>query len=133
MKRTKRKDATELSVFIKIKEDGRYEIVDPSTDGEGIPVMLFTSVINALGKAVESFNNKRKKENRDAIICQFDSFQQWINKARSWLYGYKSKDIIALDTKGRECACGKDMELARDENAFPVTVFEVLPNRKRRS
>ncbi len=60
MKRDKRKNATELSVFIRIGEDRRYEIVDPSTDGEGIPVMLFTSIINALGKAVESFNDKRK-------------------------------------------------------------------------
>ena len=49
------------------------------------------------GKAVDSFNDKRKKENKDAVICQFDSFQQWVNKAQSWLYGYKSKDIIALD------------------------------------
>jgi len=126
MKRAKRKNATELSVFIKIGEDRKYEIVDPSTDGEGIPLLLFTSIMNALGKAVDSFNDKRKKENKDAIICQFDSFQQWVNKAQSWLYGYKSKDIIALDTKGRECICGKDMALARDENAFPVTVYKVL-------
>lgn len=62
MKRDKRKNATELSVFIKIKEDGQYEIVDPCTDGEGIPVILFTSIINALGKAVESYNEKRKNK-----------------------------------------------------------------------
>ena len=130
MKRDKRKDATELSVFIRVGEDRKYEIVDPSTDGEGIPGMLFTSIINALGKAVESYNDKRKKENKDAVICQFDSFQQWVNKARSWLCGYKSKDIIALDTKGRECTSGKDMQLARDENAFPVTVYEVLKSKK---
>ena len=130
MKRDKRKNATEISVFIRIGEDRKYEIIDPSTDGEGIPVMLFASIINALGKAVESFNDKRKKENKDAVICQFDSFQQWVNKARSWLCGYKSKDIIALDTKGRECTCGKDMQLARDENAFPVTVYEVLKSKK---
>lgn len=62
MKRDKRKDATELSVFIKIKEDGRYEIIDPSTDGERIPAMLFTSIINSLGKAIESYNEKRKNK-----------------------------------------------------------------------
>ena len=56
MKRDKRKNATELSVFIRIGEDRKYEIIDPSTDGEGIPVILFTSILNALGKAVESYN-----------------------------------------------------------------------------
>jgi len=130
MKRDKRKNTTELSVFIRFGEDRKYEIIDPSTDGEGIPAMLFTSIINALVKAVDSFNDKRKKENKDAVICQFDSFQQWVNKAQSWLYGYKIKDIIALDTKGRECTSGKDMQLARDENAFPVTVYEVLKSKK---
>ena len=68
MKRDKRKNATELSVFIKIKEDGQYEIVDPCTDGEGIPVILFTSILNALGKAVESYNEKRKNK-QNVSIC----------------------------------------------------------------
>ena len=73
MKRDKRKNATELSVFIRIGEDRKYEIIDPSTDGEGIPAMLFTSIINALVKAVDSFNDKRKKREQG---CCYLSIRQ---------------------------------------------------------
>jgi hypothetical protein len=55
---------------------------------------------------------------------QFDSFQQWVNKAPSWLtrhplYG-PHFHAICFDTKGRMCTCGSDMMRARDEDAFPV-------------
>lgn len=70
---------------------------------------------------------------------RFDTFQQWVNKASSWLTrhdeynntqhptrygdkGYRGDHFTAMafDSLGRRCRCGADMQRARDENAFPV-------------
>lgn len=56
---------------------------------------------------------------------QFDSFEEWVNKASSWLtrhqlYDGKNFRAICFDAKGRLCQIGKDFTLARDEGAFPV-------------
>jgi hypothetical protein len=65
----------------------------------------------------------------------FDSFEQWVNKANSWLRrhpqynnvehgkaGYRGTHFTALcfDTAGRICRNGADMMRARDEGCFPV-------------
>lgn len=59
----------------------------------------------------------------DRIVCEFNSFQQWVNKASSWIGGYKHSQIICLDMKGRVCECGADMMRADKDNSFPVTVY----------
>jgi len=46
----------------------------------------------------------------------FASFQEWVNKASSWIDG----KAICFDSKGRLCRMGKDFMRARDEDAFPV-------------
>ena len=52
---------------------------------------------------------------------QFDNFQQWVNKAPSWLTRRGTNvHAICYDTKGRLCRIGGDFMRARDENAFPV-------------
>jgi len=52
---------------------------------------------------------------------QFDTFQQWVNKASSWLTRRGSGiSVICYDTKGRVCRIGGDFMRARDEGAFPV-------------
>ena len=56
---------------------------------------------------------------------QFDSFQEWVNKAPSWLTrhpDYKDPTFRAycFDAKGRQCLIGRDFMRARDENAFPI-------------
>ncbi len=72
---------------------------------------------------------------------RFNSFQEWVNKAESWLTRhslYDGKDFRALcfDTKGRICRIGKDFMLARDEGTFPVRwiwpdqIIEKLLNEK---
>jgi len=52
---------------------------------------------------------------------RFDTFQQWVNKASSWLTrrGEHVK-VICFDQKGRLVSNGGDMMRARDEGAFPV-------------
>jgi hypothetical protein len=55
---------------------------------------------------------------------EFTSFQQWVNKAPSWIGGTGAK---AFDAKGRPCRNGGDMQRARDEAAFPVRWY--LPER----
>lgn len=52
------------------------------------------------------------------VFRQFDNFQQWVNKASSWVNGG-----ICLDRRGRELKNGADMARARDEDAFPVTIM----------
>lgn len=58
MERKKRNNATEISVFIKyIPPFGRIRIVDPSTDGEGMPVKLFGILMDKLAEAEKEYNN----------------------------------------------------------------------------
>lgn len=58
MERKKRNNATELSVFIKyIPPFGRIRIVDPSTDGEEMPVKLFGILMDKLVEAEKEYNN----------------------------------------------------------------------------
>ncbi len=59
---------------------------------------------------------------------RFDTFEQWVNKASSWLtrhanYSDKPHDqfrAFCFDSLGRRCAIGADFHRARDEDAFPV-------------
>lgn len=52
-------------------------------------------------------------------IGEFTSFQEWVNKAQSWLRGIKG--VVCVDAHGRQCKIGRDMQRARDEGAFPVS------------
>lgn len=67
---------------------------------------------------------------------QFNSFQEWVNKASSWLTrhpaycntehgttkGWRGNHFTAMcfDAKGRRCRNGGDFQTAHDEGAFPV-------------
>ncbi len=55
---------------------------------------------------------------------EFTSFQQWVDKAASWIGGTGAK---CYDAKGRRCRKGGDLQRAHDEEAFPVRWY--LPNR----
>lgn len=65
------------------------------------------------------------------LICEFRSFEEWVNKARSWLggisgggYRYKKQEkSICLDTQDRVCRIGADFMRARDEGTFPVRAY----------
>lgn len=69
----------------------------------------------------------------ETLLCEFSSFEQWVNKARSWLGGisgggvrYKKREkCICLDAKGRVCRIGADFQRAKDEGAFPVKAYQV--------
>lgn len=60
-----------------------------------------------------------------AELFKFQSFSGWVNHAYiAWKeIGVRSEDTICLDAKGRICRIGRDMAIARDEGAFPVTVY----------
>lgn len=67
----------------------------------------------------------------ESEICRFTSFEQWVNKAASWLGGVSSCGhrhkqtvrAICVDAKGRVCRIGADFMRARDEDAFPVVAY----------
>lgn len=48
---------------------------------------------------------------------QFDSFNQWVNHATSWIGGMNA---LCVDAQDRVCRIGGDFMRARDESAFPV-------------
>lgn len=56
--------------------------------------------------------------NGEAVFRQFDSHQQWVNKASTWVQGG-----ICLDRHGSEMKSGGDMQRASDAGAFPVTIM----------
>lgn len=53
-----------------------------------------------------------------AVFRQFSTYQQWVNKASTWVNGG-----ICLDRHGREMMNGADMMRARDEGSFPATIM----------
>lgn len=54
---------------------------------------------------------------------EFTSYQQWVNKGKSWLASPDNRRAVCIDDKGRRVTCGGDFALARDEDAFPVRFF----------
>ena len=59
----------------------------------------------------------------------FSSFQEWVNKGRSWLardplpsgrMSKKPNPVVCEDAKGRTCRNGGDFRRAQEEGAFPV-------------
>ncbi|KVN30746.1 hypothetical protein WJ63_08190 [Burkholderia pyrrocinia] len=58
------------------------------------------------------------------VFRQFGSFQQWVNKASTWVNGG-----ICLDRHGNELRNGGDFMRARDTNAFPVTIMHRVGKR----
>jgi protein gp37 len=53
----------------------------------------------------------------------FTTFEQWSDKARSWL---RSGSWTLVDARGRVCVDGADMMRSRDEGAFPVVASPLL-------
>lgn len=56
---------------------------------------------------------------------QFATFEEWVNKAPSWLtrhpcYNIPTFRALCFDAKGRICASGEEFHRARDENTFPI-------------
>lgn len=60
----------------------------------------------------------------EPVFRQFDSFQHWVNKARTWVNGG-----ICLDKNGAELKNGGDMMRARNEDRFPVTIMHRVGKR----
>lgn len=54
----------------------------------------------------------------EAVFKQFTTYQQWVNKAPTWVNGG-----ICLDSTGRALRIGADFMKARDEGRFPVTIM----------
>ncbi|KML57035.1 hypothetical protein VL15_15025 [Burkholderia cepacia] len=54
----------------------------------------------------------------EPVFRQFDSFQQWVNKASTWVNGG-----VCLDRNGNVLRNGGDFMRARDAGDFPVTVM----------
>lgn len=58
------------------------------------------------------------KSDGTPVFRAFSCFQEWVNKARSWVNGG-----ICLDRNGRELKNGGDFMRARDAGDFPVTIM----------
>jgi hypothetical protein len=54
------------------------------------------------------------------LVGEFDTFTQWVDKAKSWTSG---GNYLFIDRFGRPCRDGKDMMRARDSDAFPVRFY----------
>lgn len=58
-------------------------------------------------------------------LFQFATFNGRVNHAqRAWKeIGVRSDDTLCIDAKGRVCSIGREFMIARDEGAFPVSVY----------
>ena len=73
-----------------------------------------------------SKKSKNKLPNYYAQICVFNTFSSWVNHASSWLRGYRSSQIVCLDTQNRICEIGADFMRADEEDTFPIKVYETI-------
>jgi hypothetical protein len=48
---------------------------------------------------------------------EFATFNEWVNKATSWIGG---TNALCADSQGRICRIGGDFMRARDEGTFPI-------------
>jgi len=63
------------------------------------------------------------------FICVFQTFQQWVNHAQSWIGGYTNRDkIVCVDQDNNVCNIGADFAMSRDLQKFPVLVYRLLPS-----
>lgn len=63
------------------------------------------------------------------LICEFDTFQQWVNKASSRLGGFSGEEkIICVDKNGEACSSGRQFMYARDNGLFPVKAYRLIKN-----
>jgi hypothetical protein len=60
-----------------------------------------------------------------AALFFFPTFNKWVSNAQTaWKgMGVRADDTLCIDAKGRICSIGRDFMIARDEDAFPVTVY----------
>jgi hypothetical protein len=54
------------------------------------------------------------------LAGNFETFQQWVNYARSWI---GRTDAVLFDQKGRQCRIGGDLMRANADGAFPVDYY----------
>ncbi len=59
------------------------------------------------------------------VFRQFDTHEQWVAKAASWVNGG-----ICLDRNGKQLQRGADMAEARDAGNFPVTIMHKVGKKK---
>jgi len=65
---------------------------------------------------------------------QFTSYEQWVNKAGSWLggvsgggYRYKKPEkVVCVDAAGRRCTIGSEFMRAESEGTFPVKWHHII-------
>jgi protein gp37 len=55
----------------------------------------------------------------ESVFREFRSFEQWVNKASTWVNGG-----ICIDKNGKQLRNGKDFMEARDTDTFPVTIMD---------
>jgi hypothetical protein len=60
-----------------------------------------------------------------ALLFSFSSKENWINTAQRKFRkcGLHSNAVLCIDAYGRICTCGKDFEIANDDDAFPVKCY----------
>lgn len=66
-----------------------------------------------------------QRSDETPVFRQFDTFEQWVNKASSWVNGG-----ICLDRNGKQMSRGADMAEARDAGNFPVTIMHKVGKKK---
>jgi len=63
------------------------------------------------------------------LLWQWATFDNWCDTAARMFRFHEvhGSDVVCVDSKGRVCAIGKHFMTARDEGAFPVSVYAVVP------
>ena len=65
---------------------------------------------------------------RGKILFEFSSFQNWVNSAQSKFarVNLNRNQYICVDTQGNALVKGLEFQRAKDNDWFPVTVYQVI-------
>lgn len=60
-------------------------------------------------------------------LYEFSSMNEWVSKAskRHRVSGLTEGEALYVDAKGRICTIGRHFRIAKEENAFPVRVYQI--------
>lgn len=73
--------------------------------------------------------DKVKIELTAEYICEFISFNQWVNNAKNWIGTFgKQQEIICIDKNGGYLHQGSDFMYARANQLFPVKCYRLIRN-----
>lgn len=88
----------------------------------------FDKLYNQVCDAIKLADDSELISIRAEFVCEFTTFYSWVNHASIWLRGIDKERLLCIDKVGNQCYIGAQFIHARDNNLFPVKVYQLIQN-----